>query len=176
MSELSYRVALPEELDDICEFYWSLADTFQDARYSPAWTREIYPAREDLRDLLACGNLWLAERDGRVLGAFAVDQRFNEDYEGTDWPSGAPASEAAVVHLLCVAPGMGGQGLGRQLIERALRVARDMGVRVVRLDVLTGNVPAHRLYESVGFVPVVTKELFYEDTGRVNFTLYELVL
>ena len=47
-------------------------------------------------------------------------------------------------------------------------------MKAIRLDVLKGNAPAERLYTSLGFVYVDTLKLFYEDTGRVDFELYEL--
>ena len=47
-------------------------------------------------------------------------------------------------------------------------------MKAVRLDVLKGNVPAERLYKDMGFRYVDTLQLFYEDTGRVDFDLYEL--
>ena len=176
MESLTFRMARPCELEEVCAFYWDLSDRLADAEYSPRWTREVYPARNELAEMIDERSLRLAELDGRLIGGFAVDQASNEDYAGTPWPSGATDAEAAVVHLLCVDPDCQGQGIGTCLIREAVEVARQMGVRVVRLDVLTGNLPAHRLYESVGFVPVITKELFYEDTGRVDFTLYELEL
>ena len=46
-------------------------------------------------------------------------------------------------------------------------------MKAVRLDVLKGNVPAERLYKGMGFHYVSTVKLFYEDTGRVDFELYE---
>ena len=44
------------------------------------------------------------------------------------------------------------------------------------LDVLEGNLPAKKLYESVGFQYIERMELFYEDTGLAGFWLYELEL
>ena len=44
------------------------------------------------------------------------------------------------------------------------------------VEELKGNVPAERLYPAMGFTYVDTIKLFYEDTGRVDFELFELVL
>ena len=49
-------------------------------------------------------------------------------------------------------------------------------MKAIKLDVLKGNVPAERLYESMGFRYVDTVRLFYEDTGLAEFRLYELEL
>ncbi|HJC20253.1 MAG TPA: hypothetical protein H9707_00620 [Candidatus Butyricicoccus avicola] len=46
----------------------------------------------------------------------------------------------------------------------------------MRLDVLAGNIPAERLYVGQGFRYVDTVEMFYADTGRTAFRLYEYAL
>lgn len=45
-----------------------------------------------------------------------------------------------------------GAGLGRMLTERAIVLARELGVATVDLTSRSSRVAAHRLYESVGFV------------------------
>ncbi len=49
-------------------------------------------------------------------------------------------------------------------------------MKAVRQDMLKGNVPAEKLYEGEGFTYVDTVKLFYEDTGRVDFKMYEYVI
>lgn len=46
----------------------------------------------------------------------------------------------------------------------------------MRLDILGGNTAAERLYRSMGFRFVAAKDMFYEDTGRAEFLMYELML
>lgn len=59
---------------------------------------------------------------------------------------------AAELYVLGVAPGRGGQGLGKALLVRGLRaVVTDGGPETVELYVDGDNVPAVRLYEGLGF-------------------------
>ena len=183
--KLHIRQAQPSELEAVRDFYWDLADEMREADYGPAWTRGIYPSEADLCEHIEAGELYLAEAEigptpasngATFAGAVVVNRHCNEEYTEVAWPSGATADEAVVVHLLCIAPEYQGQGLGRQLVAFAVDRASVMGARAVRLDVLDGNLPAARLYESCGFAPVTRIELFYEDTGRVMFILYELAL
>lgn len=51
--------------------------------------------------------------------------------------------------------------------HHAWSVARDRQQKVIRLDVLKGNLPAKKLY---------TLPMCYEDTGWTDYELYELVL
>lgn len=61
----------------------------------------------------------------------------------------------AVAHLyqMWVAPERRRQGVGRALLDAAVRWAREAGARAVALDVTVGNSEAARLYERAGFVP-----------------------
>jgi RimJ/RimL family protein N-acetyltransferase len=59
-----------------------------------------------------------------------------------------------------VRPSARGQGLGRSLLDAALRHAtKRAGVQLVSLTVTEGNEPAIRLYEGAGFVAWGTQPL-----------------
>ena len=63
--------------------------------------------------------------------------------------------EAALLRSVAVAEGLRGQGLGRELTEVALRLARDRGVR--RLYLLTTT--AEGYFPHFGFAPVTRAEV-----------------
>ena len=46
----------------------------------------------------------------------------------------------------------------------------------IRLDALACNVPAHRLYESLGFQKRDVRHWYAENTGWVDFYLFEFLL
>ena len=81
-----------------------------------------------------------------------------------------------VIHLLATLPTMRGMGLGKKLVDFACIQAKREGAQVIRLDVVDGNYPALRLYESCGFSHVGNANLYYEDTGWMIFMLCEKVL
>ena len=58
----------------------------------------------------------------------------------------------------------------------AIAMAREKGIKTVRLDVLEGNLPAEKAYGKVGFQYVDTVRMFYEDTGWTNYKLYEYIV
>lgn len=43
-------------------------------------------------------------------------------------------------------------------------------------DFLKGNIPAERLYSSMGFKYLHTLQMYYEDTGLTDYELYKLSL
>ncbi len=62
-----------------------------------------------------------------------------------------------------------GRGHGRRLLETAVRWARDEGgLAYIDLGVFSGNAPARRLYERMGFVVIGMREdAFRLDAGPV---------
>ncbi|TDD46229.1 GNAT family N-acetyltransferase [Kribbella antibiotica] len=90
------------------------------------------------------GGLWIAEDDGRPVGALAI---------GDAKPPVPPAAEPEIfVRLLVTDRTLTGQGLGRVLLDHARQLARDAGISVVRLDCFAGNDGALiQYYESQGF-------------------------
>ena len=57
---------------------------------------------------------------------------------------------------ICVMPGHHGHGLGRYLMESAIRALRARQFHTLSLTVTTSNTPAVRLYESLGFRTIKT--------------------
>jgi len=57
----------------------------------------------------------------------------------------------AAVLSLAVDPDFRGQGIGRQLLERAVSRVRGLGCDCLRLEVRPENGPARHLYEGAGF-------------------------
>jgi GNAT superfamily N-acetyltransferase len=86
--------------------------------------------------------LWVAERDGGLVGSIAIVGR--ED-------------GAAQLRWFLVHPDARGTGLGRHLIDDALRFCRSSGYRSVYLWTVSGLVAAARLYVAAGFRKTETK-------------------
>ncbi len=73
--------------------------------------------------------------------------------------------EAHILNL-CIAPDRQRQGLGRRLLERLLRVARDHRADTVYLEVRASNRIARTLYESSGFAEVGVRRDYYPGHKR----------
>jgi GNAT superfamily N-acetyltransferase len=90
------------------------------------------------------GGLWVAESDGRVVGALAV---------GDAMSYVPPATEPELyVRLLVTDRAASGSGIGRDLLEHARDLARELGVKMLRVDCFAGGDGALiRYYEKQGF-------------------------
>jgi len=63
-------------------------------------------------------------------------------------------------------------------LDDAMRLAKELqaDMAILRLDVLSGNLPAEKLYLGLGFYRVSGARMFYPDTGWTEFDLYEFDL
>ena len=60
-------------------------------------------------------------------------------------------------------------------MEQIMVLSREMGKKAVRLDALVCNIPAHQLYESLGFQKRDQRRWYADNVGQTDFFLYELV-
>jgi GNAT superfamily N-acetyltransferase len=102
-------------------------------------TFEAFVARtiaEFVLDAGANGRIWLAERDGRVIGCAAIVLR--DDARGQ-------------LRWVLVAPSARGIGLGKELVRDALDWCRRKECREVFLETTDGLPESQALYEALGF-------------------------
>lgn len=78
--------------------------------------------------------------------------------------------DEAEIHLLAVDPRFQGKGLGRLLMSTALQSIRSMGFNKSVLWTQPTMTPAHRLYESLGFVRAHSRDPILDG---ISFFAYE---
>lgn len=174
MTEL--RAAAPADFPAVWEFYNRLIDGMADAEFHPGWEKGVYPAEDFVRASLEKGELYTAWRDGALAGVMVVNHACAPGYETIAWDVEAVPEEVSVIHALGVSPAFQGKGVAGEMVQGAIRLAKEAGQKAVRLDVLGGNLPAQKLYAAAGFQYRGTVQLFYEDTGLTDFLLYERLL
>jgi len=86
-------------------------------------------------------SLWVAEQDGQVAGSVFIIPAEGED-------------NTAQLRMLYVEPSARGQGLGKRLVEEAVRFSRASGYARIMLWTQDCLVSARRIYQSAGFVLV----------------------
>ncbi len=173
---MTIQKAAPADTPAVIAFYDSVIDAMHGAEYKPGWQKDVYPTRADLTDYVNVGTVYMGVLDGAIAACMVVNSAHNPGYENIAWQVAATPEQLRIIHLLAVHPNHAGKGYGKQMVNHALTLARRAGCRAVRLDVLKGNAPANRLYESTGFSYKGTVQLYYEDTGWTDFLMYEHVL
>jgi ribosomal protein S18 acetylase RimI-like enzyme len=134
-----------------------------DVTPAPAWARDrpFFGAGSRPEDVL------VAEVDGRVVGYAKLG------------PALSLESNRHVLELkgLAVDPAHHGRGIGRLLVEAAIRAASDRGARRLTLRVLDANTAAKALYRACGFtVEGVLRGEFRLDGRYVDDVLMALEL
>jgi mycothiol synthase len=119
------------------------------------WTSDDVLDRERESWFDAAGFL-LHERDGRLAGFC-----WTKVHPAQPGPEGDP--ELGEIYVIAVDPDFHGLGLGRELTVAGLQHLASVGVEVGMLYVDADNVPAMRLYESLGFTVHATDRSFVGD-------------
>lgn len=137
------------------------------------WDLDHHPSRAFLRRAIERGELFVAMRDSRVVGAFVMDASQRPEYEEIAWACQAPPDEVRVMHVLAVHSSARGAGVGRFLLNAAKDYCRRTGIRSLRLDALSCNAPACALYRSEGFLTVESRIIHIPDVGPHPFEVFE---
>ena len=77
---------------------------------------------------------------------------------------------------IAILPGFRGQGLGRRLMKAAIRKAKEHGYLQVELEVASSNIPARKLYESLGFRKQGVHSRAFRLKDGTFLNLYDMVL
>lgn len=187
------RVAFAREADyeALEAFYREVADAVTGSSDNdPQWEWGVHPCEAELHEATAAGTLlvgWAgdascsdaspATSERAVVSALVLDGTCADGYETVPWQVPAAPHEVLVVHLFGVHPRYQGQGYARRMIDLACDEARNAGAKVVRLDVLAGNVGAQRAYERMGFANRGPARLSYPDDPSVTeFVMFERAL
>lgn len=130
--------------------------TIEEQTYSHPWTRGIF------RDCLRVGYCsWVMEIDEDVIGYGIMS---------------VAAAEAHILNI-CIHPDFQGRGLGRKILHRLIRLAKDHGVDTMFLEVRATNQVAQILYESEGFNEIGQRRGYYPaKEGREDALVFAKVI
>ncbi|WP_299165458.1 GNAT family N-acetyltransferase [uncultured Arthrobacter sp.] len=113
--------------------------------------------------------VWVAEEEGVVVGSFAIT------FEGQRYTDIAIAGELEF-RMLAVDPAAQRGGIGRRMVEWIIDYARSLeGIDAVSLTSGSDMVRAHRLYESLGFERVPSRDWWVPDED-IQLWVFRLAL
>ena len=112
------------------------------------WSAD-YPNEAVFREDIRAGHLWVAELEGQLAGVAALTHNHQDaEYAQADWDFAEPA---LVTHRLAVAPAARGRGVAAALLTQAETLARQQGLRVLRLDTNSENQATQQLFPKLGY-------------------------
>lgn len=128
----------------------------EDTIYPHPWTCGNF------RDSLAAGyQCWIVECAGERVGYTVVM---------------IAAEEAHLLNLSVAAPWQR-RGIGREILNFVMKLARDYGAKKILLEVRPSNGAAHSLYAAAGFSEIALRRGYYPaGEGREDAVVLELAL
>jgi len=135
--DVRIREATEHDLERILAIY-------RDARIERHGKKSLEVARERFKTMASYPSykVYVAEADGGVCGTFAL--LIMDNLANGGLPSG-------VVEDVAVLRAWQGKGIGKAMMNGALRICRDFKCYKMVLSSSTARTGAHKFYESLGF-------------------------
>lgn len=135
---LRFRPMTTADMDEIM--------AIERSAYRSPWSQGFF-----LQELqVACARSILAELDGKIIGYVLF------------WLVPGTID----IHNLATHVNFRRRGVARYLLGRVLGHAREQSISRVTLEVRKSNLPAQKLYESMGFVTNGIRKGYYSDDGE----------
>ena len=168
--------AQEKDFERVCDLYTRIIGETAGMEQYARWKKGLYPTEEGIRAYMAEGALYLLSDGDSLAGAMAITMEQGEDYHEIAWERKVPDNNVAVVHIFGVSPDYQRRGTGRDMLRKAILLARENHKKAVRLDALASNTPARHLYESEGFRYRGKRRRYADNTGWTDFCFYEYSL
>lgn len=165
-----------EDSDRIFNFYRFVTDGTEHMSNYCRWIYGLHPSDEMITEYIKEGAMYYWEKDGDIVAAAAVIPYQPADYHDASWQIKLEDDEVSSVHILGVDPRFQNQGIATSAMRDVIEHAKATGKKAVRLDVIEGNTPAFKLYESLGFHMCDVQNWYVANLGYTNFYPYEYVL
>ena len=153
MTSPARRLARPEDLEPVFAIY-AHPKVVPYLTYEPMELASFVPIFEEL---VRSGCFWIWEVDGEIAGF----------YRATRYPG--RVNHVLLLGTLAVDPARHGQGIGRAMIDDALRHFRADGIRRVELYAEADNERGLRFSRKFGFVEEGRLRDFYKRADQAHY-------
>jgi len=145
------RKAEAKDIPHIAEIYSHIHDACEAGRMRIGWIRGVYPTERTALAALDRGDLYVSEREGRIIAAAVINSTQVDCYSRCNWRYAAEDTEVLVLHTLVVEPSLAHCGLGTEFVKFYESLAREEKCRVLRMDTNEINSAARALYKKLGY-------------------------
>lgn len=171
------RKATADDMDAVMDFYHNMIDEMRGTDFDILWQRDKHPSDAHLRESVERGQMFIGVApDGQIATALVVNHDRAPGYEAVPWEVDAPIEELGIVHSVATRPAYHGNGYASKLMQFAIDVSREEGLRALQLDTFVDNVRSHGLYDKLGFINHGAHPVYYDDLGTVDLDMFEYVL
>ncbi len=146
---MKIRKALVADLQRIMEIV-DLARRYFAENGIPQWQDE-YPSLKDFSEDILGARLYVAEKDGIILGVYCYDNRGDENYKRIYDGSFSSEEPYAAIHRVAVAPEAKGFGVAGKMVDHAVAIALSEGFKYMRGDTHRKNASMQKMLKKNGF-------------------------
>ena len=139
-TDVTIRTYRPGDPSLVCYFYYKLYE--EQYQFNGSVEKYFIKGMGELFDDPEGSQLWVAERDGKIMGSIAIVKRGGHE---------------AQLRWFGVSPELQGLGVGNRLLEAAMEFCREKGYTDVSLWTIDILKPARHLYGKHGFALTETK-------------------
>lgn len=174
--KMNFESASMEDFNEIQELYWNLIELSCNEPSFPGWEKGKHPSDDFIMTSIVQKELYVI-RDEEIIKACAVcNCMANDEYEKVQWQVADRGGNLLIIHALAVRYEYRGCGIGNNLLNNILALAKNKGMEAVHLDVIDNNEAAKKFYKNAGFQYICTQNIFYEVVGNRSFEMYEYVI
>ncbi len=168
------RACCKDDITAVGRFYDSVVKYLDENINYPKWTYKKYPTEGFASKMTEEKCQFVCVEGDKIVGAFVLNDDPQGAYEKAVWSRELSIGNYMVCHALAVDSSLQGQGIGKQIVEYCVDYAKSHGFTAIRLDVVSGNIPAKKLYEKCGFSYVGDVDLERGILEIPMFSMYEL--
>lgn len=140
------RKAILNDIQDIMAII-KMTVTEMHSHHNYQWD-EVYPQEKDFIVDIRDENLYVSERDGKLVGFICVNKIEPVEYCGLDWSS---RKDALVIHRMAVDPACRRKGVGRELMTFAEELALKSNFAYLKTDTNSINEKMKALFLKCGY-------------------------
>lgn len=140
------RKSVKEDINDIMGIIKeTIAEMHSYGNYQ--WD-ENYPQEKDFMNDIKKGDLFVAEKEGKLIGFVCINRIEPAEYNGLNWSLN---DEAMLVHRMAVNPVYRRTGIGTELMKFTDELALKNNIRYLKTDTYSLNSKMNRLFEKSGY-------------------------
>lgn len=167
------RKAVWSDLDAVEQLYNELHDAKEAGLIPVIWKRGIYPSRKTAISALERDDLFVLEKDGRIIGSGIINQIQNDFYRGVPWMYDVPDNQVCVLRTLGISPAEFGKGYAAAFLDFYEAYAKALGCTELRIDTNARNEVAKGMYRRRGYMEVGTVPTTLDGIPGVSLIMLE---
>lgn len=167
------RLATYSDIDTIACIYDDIHTDEEAGKLTIGWQRNVYPTRETAAASIEIGDMFVCEKEGRVVAAAKINKEQVDVYANGNWEYEVDDEEIMVLHTLVVSPSVMSGGIGKEFVSFYEKFALENDCHYLRMDTNEKNERARSFYKKVGYKEIGVVPCIFNGIQGVNLVLLE---